>query len=190
MPKGLKRLHCSGQAHFPTFSCYHRLPLLAQMHMEDAFLLALEQARRRFEMYVFGYVVMPEHVHLLVSEPTVGLLSSFMQILKSKVIFHARRQNAKTGDIQHFWQERYFDHNVRNHDGFVTQLRYIHRNPVKRGLCAMPQDWKWSSYRAWGTGEDGIVEVESEIRAARREAIRSGIRIMERATDRNSHCGS
>jgi len=150
------------------------------MHLEEAFLQALEQTRRRFEMYVFGFVVMPGHVHLLVSEPAEGLLPNFMQILKSRVSLQARRQAARTAETSHFWQERYFDHNVRNHEGFVTQLRYIHRNPVKRGLCAMPQDWKWSSFRAWAVGEDGVVEVESEIRAARREAARMGLRIAEK----------
>ena len=50
MPDGLKRLHHSGQAHFITFSCYHRLPLLSQMHMEDEFLCALEEVRRRFNL--------------------------------------------------------------------------------------------------------------------------------------------
>ncbi|MGD0734965.1 MAG: transposase [Terracidiphilus sp.] len=157
--------------------------------MEDTFLLALEQARHRFEMCVFGYVVMPEHVHLLVSEPAAGLLPSFMQILKGKVSLRARRHAARTLEISHFWQERYFDHNVRNHEGFVTQLRYIHRNPVKRGLCSMPQDWKWSSFRAWALGEDGVVEVESEIRAARREAVRMGIRIIEKDTTGDAQDG-
>jgi putative transposase len=61
MPTGLKRLHDSGQAHFVTFSCYHRRPFLAQMNMQDAFLIVLEQSRRRFAMRVYGYVVMPEH---------------------------------------------------------------------------------------------------------------------------------
>jgi hypothetical protein len=69
-----------------------------------------------------------------------------------------------------FWQARYFDHNVRNHAGFVTQLRYIQRIPVKRGLCSAPEDWPWSSFRAWATGEMGIVEVENESTAQRRNA--------------------
>jgi len=152
------------------------------MHMEDTFLRALEQTRQRFEMYVFGYVVMPEHIHLLVNEPTAGLLPSFMQILKRKVSLQARKQTASTAEMPHFWLGRFFDHNVRNHEGFVTQLRYIHRNPVKRGLCAAPQDWKWSSFRAWASGEDGAVEVESELRAARREATRMGIQIKTKGT--------
>jgi putative transposase len=170
MPDGLKRLHHSGQSHFLTFSCYHRLPLLAQMRMQDAFLQALEQTRRRFQMRVYGYVVMPEHVHLLLSEPGGGALSKAVQLLKSKVSIQARREGKRAEGEMPFWQARYFDHNVRNKAGFVTQLRYIHRNPVKRGLCNAPEDWPWSSFRAWASGEISIVEVESEMVAAQREA--------------------
>lgn len=168
MPDGLKRLHHSGQSHFITFSCYHRQPLLAQMQMQDAFLHALEQVRRRFGMRVYGYVVMPEHVHLLLSEPAGDRLSTAVQLLKTKVSVQARKANQRIEGGTPFWQRRYFDHNVRNHQGFVTQLRYIHRNPVKRGLCAAPEDWPWSSFRAWAIGESGAVQVESEMIANRR----------------------
>ena len=92
-----------------------------------------------------------------------------MQILKTKAALRARKLGQRTAGELPFWQARYFDHNVRNHEGFVTQLRYIHRNPVKRGLCLQPEDWTWSSFRAWALGEDGLVEVESELRAARRD---------------------
>jgi putative transposase len=141
VPEGLKRLHRSGQSHFITFSCYHRLPLLVQMHLEEAFLLALEQTRRRFDMRVFGYVVMPEPVHLLLSEPSEGQLPKAIQLLKTKVAIAARRQGQRVAGGPPFWRARCFDHNVRNHAGLVTQLRYIRRNPVERGLCAKPQDW-------------------------------------------------
>jgi putative transposase len=178
MPDGLKRLHHSGQSHFLTFSCYHRLPLLAQMQMQETFLLALEQTRRRFQMRVYGYVVTPEHVHLLLSEPEERMLSKAVQLLKSKVSIQARKLGKRVAGGLPFWQTRYYDHNVRNYEGFVTQLRYIHRNPVKRGFCPTPEEWPWSSFRAWALGEIGIVEVESEMIAARREAIRSGIPLM------------
>ena len=179
MPAGLKRLHDSGQSHFVTFSCYHRLPLLAQMNMQDAFLVALEQSRKRFAMRVYGYVVMPEHVHLLVSEPAGKTLSRFIQVLKTKVSIRAKELGKRTTGGPPFWQARYFDHNVRNSVGFTTQLRYIHRNPVKRGLCAKPEAWPWSSFRAWALGEVGVVEVESELVAARREAGRMGISLID-----------
>ena len=173
MPDGLKRFHHSEQAPFLTFSCYHRLPLLAKMRMEDVFLSALELIRRRFETRVFGYVVMPEHVHLLVNEPDDNRLSKAMQILKTNVSIQARKEHKRIAGDMPFWQARYFDHNVRNRAGFVTQLRYIHRNPVKRGLCAAPEDWPWSSFRAWAKGEIGAVEVETIWAAARRESSRS-----------------
>ena len=172
MPDGLRRLHHSGQSHFVTFSCFHRLPLLAQMQMQDAFLSVLEQMRRRFQMRVYGYVVMPEHVHLLLSEPSDEMLPQAMQMLKTRVSIQARKEEKRAACEQPFWQTRYFDHNVRNHEGFVTQLRYIHRNPVKRGLCVRPEDWPWSSFRAWALGEGGIVEVESEMAAVLREENR------------------
>jgi putative transposase len=171
MPDGLKRLHHSGQSHFITFSCYHRQPLLANMRMQDDFLLALEQTRKRFSMRVYGYVVMPEHVHLLLSEPGSNTLSGAMQML-SKVSVQARKEGKRQEGDTPFRQARYFDHNVRNRAGFVTQLRYIHRNPVKRGLCHAPEDWPWSSFCAWALGEVGVVEVECEWTAARREASR------------------
>jgi putative transposase len=144
------------------------------MQMQEAFLSALEQVRRRFQMRVYGYVVMPEHVHLLLSEPDGEMLSRAVQVLKSKVSAQARMECKRAAGEMPFWQTRYFDHNVRNYAGFVTQLRYIHRNPVKRGLCTGPEDWPWSSFRAWALGEAGIVEVESEMIAARREASGRG----------------
>ena len=68
-----------------------------------------------------------------------------------------------------FWQKRYYDHNVRTHKSFVEKLRYIHRNPVKRGLAERPEDWKWSSFRHYITGEAGLVEIESQWTADRRD---------------------
>jgi hypothetical protein len=59
--------------------------------------------------------------------------------------------------------------NIRNHSQFVEKLRYIHRNPVKRELCARPEDWEWSSFRHYSTGCEGIVEIESEWTARKRE---------------------
>jgi putative transposase len=142
------------------------------MEMQEPFLAVLEQMRRQFDMRVFGYVVMPEHVHVLLNEPAKGDLADAMQMLKTRVSVRARNMGHRIEGGTPFWQARYFDHNVRNHAGFVTQLRYIHRNPVKRGLCCAPEDWPWSSFPAWATGEMGIVEVENEWTAQRRNAER------------------
>ncbi len=133
--------------------------------------------RRRFELRVYGYVVMPEHVHLLLSEPNHGTLAdaihylklSFTKRLHSQV--SAQRKGANLGHPQtgSFWQARYYDRNVRNASEFAVKLRYLHRNPVKRGLVEKPEGWKWSSFRHYALREVGVVEIESEWTARDRE---------------------
>jgi REP-associated tyrosine transposase len=68
-----------------------------------------------------------------------------------------------------FWQARCCDFNVWSEKKFVEKLRYIHRNPVKRGLMMRPADWRWSSFRHYAVGETGVVEIESQWTARKRE---------------------
>ena len=77
MPRGLYRLHESGQSHFVTFSCYRRQPFFNSPRVYDLFPMCLERMRRRFQLRVYGYVVMPEHVHLLLSEPNHGTRNDY-----------------------------------------------------------------------------------------------------------------
>jgi putative transposase len=70
-----------------------------------------------------------------------------------------------------FWQARYYDFNVWSEKKFVEKLRYIHRNPVTRGLVKQPEDWRWSSIRHYLTGAEGVVEIESQWTARRREKL-------------------
>jgi putative transposase len=71
------------------------------------------------------------------------------------------------GSVQ-FWQRRYYDFNVHSEEKRVEKLKYMHRNPVKRGLLEKPEDWPWSSFRHYATGHLGVVEIESEWTAFRR----------------------
>jgi putative transposase len=73
------------------------------------------------------------------------------------------------GEAEHFWQKRYDEFNIRNQRQFAEKLRYIHRNPVKRGLCERPDDWEWSSFRHYAMGIEGRVKIESEWAARKRE---------------------
>ncbi|HVP44567.1 MAG TPA: transposase [Terriglobales bacterium] len=166
MPYGLKRYQESRQPHFITFSCYGRKPYLSGPRVAELFVRCLEQIRKRYGFRVYGYVVMPEHVHLLVSEPDVHLLSTAIQALKIAV--SRRASSAGWRQPQPFWQKRYYDHNVRNAVSFENKLRYLHRNPVTRGLCKDPFDWPWSSFRHYWRAERGVVEIESEWTAVRR----------------------
>ena len=165
MPKDLVRYQKSGAFHFLTFSCYRRSPMLARPGAYDVFESELEAARRKYEFVVAGYVLMPEHVHLLVAEPRRSTLSVALQVLKQNT-----SRKLKNEKDTRFWQARYYDFNVRTGRKQIEKLRYMHRNPVARGLVAKPEDWSWSSFRHYATGIEGTVEIESEWTARRREA--------------------
>ena len=120
--------------------------------MRDLFLEALERTRRKYHLEVIGYVVMPEHVHLLVSEPGKGSLAVALQALKRSV---SRRTKAGR-----FWQARYCDFNVFTEEKRVEKVEYMHWNPVRRGLVESPEDWRWSSYRRYCSGEEGPVGID------------------------------
>ena len=165
MPWGLKRYQDTGDLHFVTFSCYQRRPLFESLRARALFESALEQARINYGCGVLGYVIMPEHIHLLLSEPNRATVATVLKAIKQSV---ARRLVAKG---EHFWQERYYDFNVRTKKKRIEKLRYIHRNPVKRGLVEKPEDWRWSSFRHYATGEVGIVEIESPWTARKRERL-------------------
>jgi putative transposase len=165
MPWSLKRYQYTRDLHFITFSCYRRQPLLGFPRNRDLFETVLERTRLGYQFFVTGYVVMPEHVHLLVSEPRRSTLAAAIQALKQSV---ARRL---VGPDEHFWQKRYYDFNVWTEKKWAEKLRYIHRNPVTRGLVENPEDWAWSSFRHYLTGEAGIVEIESQWTARRREQM-------------------
>ena len=166
MPYGLKRYQESKQSHFVTFSGYRRMPRLKEGLMRDVFVESLERTRRDYRFRVYGYVAMPEHVHLLLSEPEEEVLAKAIQALKIAVARRALHYNEGVGAT--FWQKRYYDHNVRTAQSFVEKLRYLHRNPVSRGLVERPEDWEWSSFRHYLRAEAGPVEIESQWTAERR----------------------
>ena len=169
MRHNLHRYYGAGDLHFITCSCYRRQPLLGTFRRRDLFLKVLEQVRKRYVLVVVGYVVMPEHIHLLLSEPQEKNLSVVMQALKLGVARRVlaeqrRRRYALQGSLfehapQHIWQKRFYDFNVWTAGKRAEKLRYMHQNPVKRGLVASPELWRWSSYRAYFCDEAGPVAV-------------------------------
>ncbi len=156
MPRGLKRYYGTGEMHFITWSCYRRQPLLDPTARKDLLLTVLELMRERYRFAVIGHVVMPEHVHLLISEPLIGNPSKVIQAVKLGV----SRRLAMKGDLSgQFWQRRFYDFNLWSQQKEIEKLKYMHRNPVVRGLVASPEDWRWSSYRSYAYGEAGPVRI-------------------------------
>jgi putative transposase len=153
-----------------TFSCYRRLPLLNSSRRRDLVLRLLEKTRISYGFAVVGYVAMPEHFHLLVSEPHRKDLStamkSFKQSVARRVLNAARRKDSRQIALfaspkpSRFWQPRFYDFNVFTPKKRVEKLKYMHRNPVKRGIVDHPEDWRWSSYRFYALDERGPVSIE------------------------------
>jgi putative transposase len=157
VPNQLRRYYGAGYLHFITTSCYRRLPLLAKPESRDLLLEVLERVRLKYRFVVVGYVVMPEHLHLLVGEPERGNPSKVMQAIKqgfARQLLGKLRgvddsRQANLWDIAldngHIWQTRFYDFVVFTEKNRVEKLRYMRRNPVKRGLVLEPQEWQSSS---------------------------------------------
>ena len=171
MPNRLHRYYGAGYLHFITTSCYQRRRLLGRARDRDLFLEVLESVRRRYRFVVVGYVVMPEHIHLLLGEPERGNPSMVMQALKQGFAKRLLARLCRSADPRQsslwntaveegrIWQHRFYDFVVFTAKKRVEKLDYMHNNPVKRGLVLKPEQWRWSSYRFYAQGERGPVLV-------------------------------
>jgi putative transposase len=155
MPSTLKRYQQNGDYHFITFSCHDRRPLLITPSSRDIVEEELERVRKRYDWKIAGYVVMPEHIHLLADEPTLCPLSLAIQSLKKRI---STRLLSK--DLPRFWLPRYYDFNVITRPKYLEKLRYIHRNPVTGNLVEAPEEYLWSSYNFYSTNTQGKVTIE------------------------------
>jgi putative transposase len=163
MPLGLERRHNTGQLHFITVSCYRRQPYLSAPEPKNILEQVIERTRQSHKFALHAYVLMPEHVHLLLSEPENYTLASALRVIKgesSKLLKGTRKK---------FWETSYYDFNTFTTGKFIEKVRYIHRNPVARGLVSKPEDYRWSSFNHYAIGELGPIEIESEWTHRRRE---------------------
>jgi putative transposase len=160
MPTGLVRLHDTGNLHFITFSCHGRRPYLRTPEARSLVENAIERARISYGFWVTGYVIMPNHVHILIGEPENKSIADVMKAIKLSVTLRQKERP--------FWEQRYYDFNVFTEEKRIEKLRYMHRNPVGRSLVQRPEDWAWSSFDHYATGSVRCVEVESPWTALRR----------------------
>ncbi len=149
-----------GMARFITFSCYHRFRLLRHPRVIRIFLSELERLRRN-GIVILGYVIMPEHVHLVLLPPDGIRLGVEVGRLKSRSaremlpalddIYGQRTEKLRAkrdgAERRVFWQRRCYDHNCRTPETAKEKIEYCHKNPVTRGLVSCPADYPWSSFR-------------------------------------------
>ena len=156
----MRRQDVPGTARFLTFSCYRRLRLLDNDRIKARFVACLGDAMTRHDVSLLAWVVMPEHVHLVVYREDDRPLGAFLQTLKDPfargVLRRWRELDApvlprlrdKAGST-HVWQAGGgYDRNVVGNE-LVEKIRYVHRNPVRRGLVTDSLEWPWSSAAAY-----------------------------------------
>ncbi|MEC9373780.1 MAG: transposase [Planctomycetota bacterium] len=164
-------------AHFVTYSCFKHMPLLQNDRARGWVLDALEGARRSQDLAIWAYVIMPEHVHVLLCPRRPEYeMRQILAALKRPVAAAARRHMEESGQTRwlarltvespskrvfRFWQPGGgFDRNVVYEKTAESIIRYIHMNPVRRGLVEKPLDWKWSSAGFWEGREDALVRMD------------------------------
>ncbi|MGB5105149.1 MAG: transposase [Candidatus Zixiibacteriota bacterium] len=164
-----------GTARFITFSCYQRLQLIVRDDIRQAILRQIDIARIKYRFKLLAYVLMPEHVHLVLhpEEPTtigkvIGQIKSLaareiVEILQSENNPVLRKLEAYRDNYAKYaiWLPRCYDHNCRTTETMIEKINYCHGNPVKRGLVANPADWRWSSYSYYRESCAAPIEIDS-----------------------------
>ena len=169
--KTVQHFNDPGHAHFLTFSCYRQFPLLSRERTRRWFIQAMEGAREKHNFALLAYVIMPEHVHLIIF-PLLQVydVALFLKAIKQSVARRAKhflhhhnrvwleRLTLQRGNrkVFRFWQTGPgYDRNIHSKDELFEKISYIHNNPVRRGLVSAPEKWKWSS-ASWYSGERNV----------------------------------
>jgi putative transposase len=182
--KRVKHFHEPGDLHELTFSCYEQLPLLAEDTARKQLCESIDRAVTGGAYRLVAFVLMPEHVHLLVdptsAEPAIDkLLYAIKRPFSHRMKLHFEAVASRWRDrltvrdrpgklAFRFWQEGPgYDRNLSGSSAIVAAIDYIHRNPVRRGLVERARDWKWSSCRWYESEKQEIDAVLPTIHGLR-----------------------
>ena len=175
--KKCKRLNIPGDAHELTFSCFNQQPFFDNEEYCWKLIDSINRARGIHDFHLWAYVIMPEHVHLLIWPQTAdysisNILTSIKLSVSKSIIGKLKQLETdklklmRTGERNRpyrFWMAGgAYDRNMDTQETLMKSVNYIHNNPVKRGLVENPEDWTWSSYRAWNGLKDVILEIDIE----------------------------
>jgi len=175
--KTCKRYNEPGDAHELTFSCFKRRPFLSKDRTRRWLAEAIAKARAKHGFHLWGYVFMPEHAHLLIWPPDPqyaieNILKSIKQSVARRALIHLRRHNpsglkrlatGQRGKPYRFWMPGGgYDRNIVKLGTVGNALKYIHNNPVRRGLAPVAEEWHWSSAREWEEPGTGQISVDSQ----------------------------
>jgi putative transposase len=171
----LRHYDFDGRARFVTFGIHRQTPILDDDSFRLLVVRCLDRVRFEYDLRLVGYVIMPEHVHVVVIPPVDLPLGPVIGEIKrtSARLIHKRLVNDER--ISQFmverngrrrfvlWQRRCFDHNCRTEEAMWQRVEYCHNNPVSRKLVAEPGYWAWSSYRWYQGCKDALLAMDLEM---------------------------
>jgi len=169
----MKRIEQENHARYLTFSTYHQLPLFNNDQIKDAFVNQLQSTREKTGFHLLAWVIMPEHVHLLiwpklpeypVSKVSWTIKRNFakhvikrLHELDADILKELKTPNAQT----RFWQRGGgYDRNIHSQDEINEKISYIHMNPVRKGLVEQAEVWTWSSAMWYAGIRDGSIPID------------------------------
>ena len=175
----LPHYHIEGHVYYITTVVYYRLPLFTRPSFVTPLLDSLNYYRYKQQFKLLGYVIMPDHIHLLIwpfgaATPT-DIMRSYKAFTAKRIVRQAeveglkdltaafRKAGEKTGRSQHkVWQDGYWDKNVYTERFLRQRLEYMHGNPQRAGLVEQPGAHAYSSYRNYEFGEEWLLEVDRD----------------------------
>lgn len=155
MPR-LRRFTEGQYCYFVTAGTQDRRPLFRDSLLCQILIKNLEFYRNRMKFALHGYVIMPDHIHLLVTPRQPATVSDVMRNLKSYASKEIQEALAMRGPI---WQRRFYDRVIRSEERFRRALDYIHLNPARAGLVRSARDYEFSSYCFWEE-DDGLLPLD------------------------------
>ena len=173
-----KSWNVEGDAHFLTFSTFQQQPFFKSDRICNWFLDVLGYARKRCPFSLFAYVIMPEHIHLVLrpgegvsmrsilwhlKRPMTQKVLEWVQENKPEFLERMLDEQPNGKVMYRFWQRGGgYDRNLRSSSDVHEKIGYIHKNPVRRGLVDSSEKWLYSSAGDWVLGKPGSVSIDWE----------------------------
>ncbi len=157
-----------GHAHYVTFTCYKHRRLLDNQRAKRIVIAILNDQLKKQDGKCAGFVIMPDHVHVIVWFKETNQLSHFMKQwkqrssvqIKKNLKNHFKKYQSMFDTGEPIWQRRYFSFNLYSPGKIREKIDYMHDNPVKAGLVSYPEEWEYSSARYITQGKSVGVKIE------------------------------
>jgi len=150
-----RRIYADGYSYFLTIVTHRRKPLLVDNI--DLLRYAFRLSKKKYDYHIDAIVILPDHLHMILTPRRSIEYSQIISSIKRSFVYgldEKIKEEAKT-EISHekyrrrhagIWQERFYEHTIRDNKDWLEKMEYIQYNPLKHGLVDDPNNWKYTSF--------------------------------------------